>query len=213
MSKLNTEANMKTQLSTMLSLQEKMNQKVNANWREQGFEWYRAIWTECAELMDHYGWKWWKDQPADIEQSKLELVDIWHFALSIFLSEHDDEAEIVRRIEADWHENNSDQHFRELLENFTLDVLQTKSFNTKGFCNLLVALDMPFDELYRIYVGKNVLNLFRQDHGYQDGSYRKLWQGREDNEHLVEVANSLDVSDELFHEKLYRGLEARYQKV
>lgn len=203
---------MKTQLLTMLSLQEKMNQKVNDNWREQGFEWYRAIWTECAELMDHYGWKWWKNQPADIEQSKLELVDIWHFALSIFLSEHDDIEQIVTVIETDWHEDEADSHFRDILESFTLDVLQTKSFNIRGFCKLLVSLDMSFDELYRIYVGKNVLNLFRQDHGYQDGTYKKLWQGREDNEHLVEVANSLDVSDDNYQEKLYQGLEARYQK-
>jgi dimeric dUTPase (all-alpha-NTP-PPase superfamily) len=203
---------MKTQLSTMLALQNKMNTKVNDSWREQGFEWYRAIWTECAELMDHYGWKWWKDQPVDIEQSKLELVDIWHFALSIFLSEQQDEQNIVNNIAGDWHSDASDQHFRDLLEDFTLDVLRSKSFNTQKFCNLLTALDMSFDELYRIYVGKNVLNMFRQDHGYQEGTYKKLWQGREDNEHLVEIADSLDVADAQYQEKLYQGLSDRYQK-
>ena len=67
---------MKNQLITRLSLQDKMNTKVNNDWRAQNFQWYRAIWTECAELMDHYGWKWWKNQPVDIDQSKLELVDI-----------------------------------------------------------------------------------------------------------------------------------------
>ncbi len=53
---------MKQQLATMLELQNNMNTKVHANWREQQFEWYRAIWIECAELLDHYGWKWWKKQ-------------------------------------------------------------------------------------------------------------------------------------------------------
>ena len=45
-------------VETMLEMQEQMNQKVNADWRQQNYEWYRAIWVECAELMDHYGWKW-----------------------------------------------------------------------------------------------------------------------------------------------------------
>lgn len=34
------------------------------------------FWTECAELMDHIGWKWWKKQEIDIEQAQIELIDI-----------------------------------------------------------------------------------------------------------------------------------------
>lgn len=42
------------QIKIMLDLQDSMNTKVTSNWREQSYEWYRAIWTECAELMDHF---------------------------------------------------------------------------------------------------------------------------------------------------------------
>lgn len=204
---------MKNQLLTMLELQDKMNTKVHAQWREQNFEWYRAIWTECAELMDHYGWKWWKRQEVDVEQSQLELVDIWHFALSIMLSEQNDKQVIAETIAKAWHSEGKPEEFRTLLETFTLDVLQNHSFSTQKFCALLAALNMPFEALYRIYVGKNVLNFFRQDHGYQDGTYRKLWQGREDNAHLVEVAEALDIADEAYQDKLYQGLKARYEQV
>ena len=76
---------MKHQLATMLKLQSEMNTKVHADWQQQNFEWYRAIWIECAELLDHYGWKWWKKQTPDVDQIALELVDIWHFGLSILL--------------------------------------------------------------------------------------------------------------------------------
>jgi len=203
---------MENQLLTMLSLQDTMNTKVNSNWRTQNFEWYRAIWTECAELMDHYGWKWWKNQPADIDQSKLELVDIWHFGLSILLVEKSEHKVITESITSDWSNTKSELGFRELLEQFALLTLQTKSFNVPVFCQLLAALDMPFEELYQIYVGKNVLNLFRQDNGYQDGSYKKLWQGREDNEHLVEVLASLDQQAPDLQTKLYQGLTERYQQ-
>ena len=50
---------MKTQLRVMLEMQDAMNAHVNPEWRSAGNAWYRAIWTECAEMLDHYGWKWW----------------------------------------------------------------------------------------------------------------------------------------------------------
>lgn len=76
---------MKQKIINMLELQDGMNSKVNADWRKAGFEWYRAIWMESAEMLEHYGWKWWKKQEADVMQVKLEIVDIVHFGLSIRL--------------------------------------------------------------------------------------------------------------------------------
>ena len=64
-----------------------------------------------------------------------------------------------------------------------------------------------------LYVGKNVLNLFRQDHGYRDGRYRKSWQGREDNEVLAELLPGLDSDARDFRDVLYRALAARYAQV
>mgnify|MGYP000395074083 CR=1 FL=1 len=31
------------------------------DWVMQGHNWRRAIWTECAELMNELDWKWWKN--------------------------------------------------------------------------------------------------------------------------------------------------------
>ena len=73
---------------------------------------------------------------------------------------------------------------------------------------------MSFDQLYRGYVGKNVLNFFRQDHGYKEGTYRKHWHdGREDNEHLVEALQSLDASEPGFKNALYDALKHRYEQL
>lgn len=59
----------KTQLlEEMLEMQDAMNKKVHPDWRNQHFAWYRAIWTECAELMDKIGWKWWKHKVFDKAQ-------------------------------------------------------------------------------------------------------------------------------------------------
>ena len=69
---------------------------------------------------------------------------------------------------------------------------------------------MTPDALFAAYVGKNVLNFFRQDHGYKDGSYRKTWQGREDNEHLAELLGTLDSRSPRYADELYGALAARY---
>jgi hypothetical protein len=67
--------------------------------------------------------------------------------------------------------------------------------------------------LYSAYVGKNVLNFFRQDNGYKDGTYTKNWQGREDNEHLVELVAGLDKDASDFGEQVYQALQDRYRQL
>ena len=202
---------MQLQLEKMLELQDAMNTKVNNDWRGQNFAWYRAIWIECGELMDHYGWKWWKHQEPDTEQVKLELIDIWHFGLSIALMNKQTATDIAAEIEAAKIEARGD--FRELLEGFTQYTLTHKTFSIPLFMVLMQSIEMSFDDLYKGYVGKNVLNFFRQDHGYKEGTYQKIWDGREDNEHLVDVVATLDPSDSAFADKLYQALAARYPTI
>jgi hypothetical protein len=74
-------------------------------------------------------------------------------------------------------------------------------------------IQMDFETLYVGYVGKNVLNFFRQDNGYQDGSYHKQWGGKEDNEHLVEIVAQLDTSAATFKDDLYSQMQSTYQRL
>jgi hypothetical protein len=77
----------------------------------------------------------------------------------------------------------------------------------------MLASGLDFDALYTAYVGKNVLNFFRQDHGYKEGTYLKTWAGREDNEHLVELMAGLDSASEQFADEVYQALSGRYAEV
>ena len=199
------------QIKIMLELQDAMNTKVNAQWQQQGYEWYRAIWVECAELMDHYGWKWWKKQSPDTEQVALELIDIWHFGLSIMLQSGKSLDAISTKIQAELIIKTEEEDFRLDLERFASATLNDREFHIDLFARLMAGVDMSFEQLYRGYVGKNVLNFFRQDHGYKDGTYRKHWHdGREDNEHLVEAVQSLDAAEVTFKDNLYQALIQRY---
>lgn len=200
---------MKQQLALMLSLQDEMNVKVNADWRHQGFEWYRAIWVECAEMLDHYGWKWWKAQTADMPQVELELIDIWHFGLSDLLQQDRSEEELLDYLASCLSQPKQAGDLRLAIEAFASSVLQRKAFDAEGFVDMMAATDLSFDELFTRYVAKNVLNLFRQDHGYKEGTYTKVWNGREDNEHLMDVLNALPAA-ELSRDRLYEELKMRY---
>ena len=194
----------------MLELQDAMNSRVNPAWREANNEWYRAIWTECAEMLDHYGWKWWKHQQPDLDQVRLELVDIMHFAMSDYLLQEADNNLVADRIIAELSDPGSSDDIRVAIETMAQSTIACQSMHFSNFANIMVLIDMDFDHLYRMYVGKNVLNFFRQDHGYKDGSYIKVWDEQEDNEHLAELLSELDSSIATFQQDVYQGLKARY---
>jgi dimeric dUTPase (all-alpha-NTP-PPase superfamily) len=201
---------LREKIKEMLDLQNKINEKVHPNWREQNFEWYRAIWVECAELLDHYGWKWWKKQSPNQAQIELELVDIWHFGLSILLSNYDIEKSISLIFEGMIDQRGSGK-FRENLEDFTSNTLQTRSFDLKRFNQVMNDVGLTFEKLYVGYISKNVLNSFRQDKGYQAGTYIKDWGGIEDNEYLIRLASKMDPKSKNFSSELYTLMEKEYE--
>ncbi|NVJ60165.1 MAG: dUTP diphosphatase [Gammaproteobacteria bacterium] len=203
-------SNLTQPLVTMLEMQDAMNSKVNSKWFDQNFEWYRAIWIECAEMLDHYGWKWWKHQSPETEQVKLELVDIFHFGLSCRINGADDYQTIAKEIAMELSQPKQAASFPETLEMMAATALTQHGFDAAAFAGCMYQIDMSFAELYRSYVGKNTLNFFRQDHGYKDGTYHKQWHGKEDNEHLVEVLLELSIEDPAFKENVYQALLARY---
>jgi dimeric dUTPase (all-alpha-NTP-PPase superfamily) len=199
---------MQQQLIAMLELQEAMNSKVHPQWREQGYAWHRAIWVESAELLEHFGWKWWKKQTPDHDQVALELVDIWHFGLSMELQSGTQLELIAQELAEGLSSPRGPEDFNSAVEHFVAKTLLQQGFPVAEFAQLLHLSGLSFVRLYSLYVGKNVLNFFRQDHGYKEGTYRKIWQGREDNEHLVDILARVDVNALDYKEQIYSSLKA-----
>lgn len=215
----------KEQLRTMLDMQAGMNAKVNPNWLDAGYPFLLAAVIEGAEAIEHHGWKWWKAQSCDIEQLRMELVDIWHFALSaeivhncgdldktadVMFAEFKDGTTSVD-FDGGVYDINEIETLRRL--ELLIGLAAARRFSVALFESILLDCGMTWDDLYRQYVGKNVLNFFRQDNGYKAGTYLKLWEGREDNEHLVEILAIEDSENPNFRERVYAGLEMRYCKV
>jgi dimeric dUTPase (all-alpha-NTP-PPase superfamily) len=188
-------------------MQNELNCMVDVDWLEKNREWYRAIWIECAEAIDHHGWKWWKKQTPDMDQVKMELVDIWHFILSWVIQ--DGNVDIVEAM--------SDPMVTGILiENIETMAMYSTGRDIDGtvfaFSNALSCAEMTITDLYAMYAGKYTLNAFRQDNGYKDGTYRKTWSdGREDNEHLIEILPHVSLGED-FEADVYAGLKVRYER-
>ena len=203
------------QLRTMLTLQNDINSKIDPDWMERGRPWRRAIWVECGEMMDHAGYKWWKSNLADTSQVQLELVDIWHFALSSYYEAARRPTELGPVFVK--HLDNSipppQPELLRLCENFARAVLTKPGFPLDLFIGLMNATSLTFDSLFVQYIGKNVLNVFRQDYGYKEGTYIKNWFGDEDNTVLTRIVELLDPNAPDFAECVRQGLVSEYQKV
>ena len=220
------------QLRQMLEMQWTMNAKINPEWVKADYCFMRAVFVECAECCDHLNFKWWLKKEPNIAQARMELVDIWHFMLSHFLqvsSYHqsatfDDDwfNETLKAIADTTREpfvyfGGSIYRFADnsLMRNVeVMGGLATQGVaHVALFGYIMEQCGMDWDELYSQYVGKGVLNHFRQDFGYKQNTYVKIWHGEEDNVHLVRILGELDAASGTFKDDIYSALEATYATV
>ncbi len=208
----------------MLALQAAMNTKVDPDWVDACYPYLRAVVIEAAEAIEHHGWKWWKKQDKDLAQLQMELIDIWHFILSeLLLQNKGDEAAclaVLLQLLAEAEQSPSIEFDTKVHDLDAIDLLTQlellialsagRRIHLSVFAAIMKNCEMDWTELYCQYVGKNVLNFFRQDHGYKQGSYQKIWNGREDNEYLVDIMARLDAEDAQYQDKLYSALVAHY---
>ncbi|MEA3228998.1 MAG: dUTP diphosphatase, partial [Campylobacterota bacterium] len=182
------------------------------------------------EMVDSFSWKHWKsiNQEADWDNLQIEVVDVWHFIISLAIE-------------------NYTQNMRGTIDTLALDISELKSFdsiNKKNssfatqdevmakveglillslnkdnlelekligeFFDLVVMSGLDLETLYRLYVGKNILNQFRQDNGYKDATYIKVWNGEEDN---VIMKRVWEEDSDIQPDNLYKALEKQYATV
>jgi hypothetical protein len=200
------------QLTEMLNMQEQLEVRIDGpDWRNKGHDYGLCIHMECAEIIDHLGWKHWKnvDQEPDWDSVAMELVDVWHFFLAHTLTSGlapDVLFDVMTSASDDVKDVEQDMITCCLGMGYSM--ISNQVFPLQNFIVAMDHASMTMDDLYRMYIGKNVLNWFRQDHGYKEGLYMKNWAGHEDNEHLLEITNQL--GDNFNSVELVKCLTARY---
>ena len=134
-----------------------------------------------------------KSRSKKIENIAKELEKNENFINFCILSQNKkDINQILAQVELIVHLSTSKHNeLNNLINNF---------FKLCQYCNI------DIDILYQNYIGKNILNKFRQNNGYKEGKYVKIWNGKEDNEILTEIMqnNNLSISD------IYKKLELVY---
>ncbi len=207
---------MMDKIESMLSMQDELNKAVNPKWIEVDDRWSRAIWTECAELLNELNWKWWKHEVIDFKKIHLEVVDIWHFVISDLL--HFLVGDKVRACsyiasaavatEGASHPGiNKIEQLIELTESIARETLNNRVILSEVL-TLIYSSGLSLEQLYRLYIGKNILNVFRQDNGYKTGGYKRKWpDGRDDNDHIYDICMSDEISC------IKTELEIRYGKL
>lgn len=219
-------------LEEMFELQKKLNENTNGkNWElginkfEKEISWLRCIHMEAAELIDSTPWKHWKNinSEPDINNIHIELVDIWHFLMSYILQETNI-PKAVSLVNTHCIYDPSNEIDTRLLiketEKLSYISLAIQTGNMPSFGGMERLIDqffrcckiagLGFGWLQKVYIGKNCLNQFRQDNGYKEGTYKKNWDGIEDNEKMIQILKN---TENVTFEELYNLLNSQYNNL
>lgn len=190
-------------LHSMARLQDETNSRLNPDWRKAGHDYRLAAVVELGELADHLGYKWWSEKQPDLAQAKMEIVDVFHFLLSDVLQSSSAAVDsalssaataLARtdRVSKNWKQDLKSV-INEISDPYTSE---RESFGRAVYClvPLMNYLEFDFAELYTQYIGKAALNRFRWENGYGT-TYVKIWDGREDNEHLSAILKQIPFED------------------
>ena len=218
----------------MIQLQNQLNNATNGEeWTNgvtkngKSINWNRCIYMECAEMVDSFSWKHWKsiNKAPDWDNLQIEVIDVWHFIISLAIENYSknmlgsldtlalniSQLEKFNSIDTQNSNFSSQDEVIAKVENLILLSLNKDNLELEKFINeffdLVVMSGLNLETLYRLYVGKNILNQFRQDNGYKDGSYIKVWNGEEDN---VVMKRIWEENANIQPDNLYKELQKNY---
>ncbi len=215
-----------SQIKQMFELQQQLNDNINGpEWRNgitkdgRYISWLRCIYMETAEAIDSFNWKHWKDIEGthDLDNAKVELVDIWHFIMSEAI--HFGDTQFAQSYENTKPERQANPELViEILEKLVaaasganVDKSQNALYEITGlFFKALATMSMDVTELYKRYLVKNQLNTLRRKYGYKEGTYIKNWGAVEDN---VIAFRIMEKHPNLTSEQLYKELEKEYELI
>jgi dimeric dUTPase (all-alpha-NTP-PPase superfamily) len=192
----------------LLEAQQMLNAKYVPNWRESVSleQFLTAAFTELAEWFESAprsggvttngveGWKWWKKNlEDDVQNKKVEVIDILHFMMSSWLLISDIDVIKLHLEKGGPNIINDDSNLMNILNNFQAFIRYTclKDIRLSVFSGvrtlkyLMKESDMTWEDLENGYYQKNKLNHNRVEGGYMDGNYQKYDEnGQEDNRKL-----------------------------
>lgn len=211
-------------IKELVEMQDVLNKATAGDdWAEKGYNWRLYSIMEAAEAIESLPYKHWKKGEVDLENVKVETVDVFHFMFSHILVEYERD-DIIEVITLGMNEANKitvgvndTQSILNALQEL-IRLLANEEDENEGYIFMYLFLiwkilgETP-ESLYKAYMIKNNLNGFRQLNGYKEGTYKKLWNLNgevvEDNVVAYHIAAPLEVSD-TFVTNLRQALAVAY---
>jgi len=222
-----TKNTIENKIDIICKMQNQLNNYTNGEeWRtgitNKGrlIDWGRCIRMESSEFIGSFNWKHWKDidMANNLQNARMELVDILHFLVSEGLV-HFSNYKLAKVMYTNY--KGSLESTKEYSINEIMILMESLAFHTNDivanfntvwlyFFEICKQVELKFEDLYEIYLGKNALNVFRQNNGYKEGLYIKNWQvgenEGEDNVYLMIVIKEIkeESSDLTLENVLYK---------
>jgi hypothetical protein len=182
--------------------QDVLQKRLRQDWAIQGWPFYRAVWTEMGEAVQHIqSWLWWKQgkfgQPMSAETIaavRMELVDAFHFGLCMHIVEaqkYANQPQVLSTVQGDyasfyvrcfqrWGEGINTERAINAMEDMVRAAIERHHFDINHFARSCIAVGMSLPMLLTWYRAKYTLNEFRWANGYNlpkgdPKVYVKLW--------------------------------------
>ena len=206
----------------MLWSQKDLNDEITPDWMAtlSKQDYLTAVLVEVGEAIDSLDYKWWKAGKNDWDNFKVELVDVHHFLLSALWYDNE-----VQRADACYFFKKglayrvipsnglTDEKKLDLIKEYSLKLMKVDNVTAFMYLGRLFRVIglVSLKEIAREFLVKNTLNLFRTRNGYKQGTYKKMWKGKEDNVIAYALASDLKFT-KFFTKDLYKKLEDYYNE-
>lgn len=101
--------------------------------------------------------------------------------------------------------------FNDIAEQFIARTILQGGCDMALLYSMFQSLGVTGNKAHALYVSKNALNKFRTANGQREGTYSKIWDSREDNDHLSEfVESQLAEGNTVTAQEIYNFLSRRY---
>jgi len=187
-SEINTVIDFDIWLET-IELQKEFNNKVAPGWmqdiNQKQYNFWMAILDETVEVLNSKHWKWWKNSDnmhkVDWKNVNVELIDIFHFVMSICIQNNLQNTLFLQLVNMEMHKEElqkikDEEFFDGFWEDFLMAVqMKLLPVVVVRLVEYWYRAGGDAESLFREYRIKASLNKIRQEFGYSQNAYEKIW--------------------------------------
>jgi len=184
--------------SETLELQKKFNNEVAPGWqtdiRNEKYDYWMAVLDETVEVLGSRHWKWWKNSnkmgEVDWDNVNVELIDIFHFVISLCLQQELQNTVFLQLVNLEMHKEELNrkrdpEFFKDFWEEFLMAVhMKLLPVIVVRLVEYWYRAGGDAESLFREYRIKASLNKIRQEFGYGGNTYEKMWLDKDTNEYV-----------------------------